>query len=719
MRPLKGGAVRKHAVEAKPSFYTEPFWSPDSRTIVFSDRRLGLWVFDVATGKAERIDRSNFMAQRLWNPSWSPDSRYLAYAKALPNHHRAIVVWDRTTGQNKQITDAFSHAEFPSFDASGRYLYFSGSANARNASASDVGWALLSDFDAQPLVLKRLYAVVLRPQDSAPVLPYGSQANPLASYDPAEGVVNWEQAKTRVVPLGLAPRDIAGLYAAKPGILLVQTNDWDPAPGRWTSQSRLYRLDLRRPTEFLRVADPCFAASLSADRSKAVIAGQGGSLRVFATDAPISDPEQGASMAALDLSQDSIDIDPAQEWRQLYRESWRMMRDYFYDPNHHGQDLGALERHFSKFLPGLVRRTDMNTLLRFAFGEVSISHLAISGGDAPPPTTRRPPNRTGLLGADWKVENGRFRIEKILHSGHFLDARPLARAPLDQPGIDVRVGDYLIEVEGKPVAADQNIHHYFRGTAQRPTKVKFSTNPNGSGAREFTVVPAASEAVIRLVNWSEANRRWVEEKSGGKLVYVHLSDFDEDGFDGIYRTVNGLKPGQGLIWDQRFNGGGITADSLVQMLKREPMLGYMYPHGDPFDVPAHRLDGPAVLIVNEQNGSAAETFALMFKAMGAGTIVGTHTYGAGVGVALSQQRLIDGGRIGIPNRASHNPLTGQWEIENFGVKPHIEVDITTADFAAGRDPQLEKAVETAMQQLAGWKPRALKRPSYPIHSGGG
>jgi len=712
LRSLSDGSVRKYKVEPKPSYYTEPFWSPDSRTLAFSDQRLGLWTFDAATGACTRIDNSTHIAQRNWSPAWSPDSRYLAYAKALPNRHRAIVVWDRATGQKTQLTDGFSHAEFPTFDASGRYLYFTGSANARNASAADIGWALLSDYLAQPMVLKRIYAAVLHANDASPVLPYSGRPNPLASFEPRSGPVSWETARRRIVELSPQQRDITGLFATAAGNLLVLVNEWSPAPGTMESTGRLYALDVRKPTEFVKVADPANAVAISADRSAAAVSGAGGALKVLSSANPTGEA------TGIDLALDQIDVDPRREWRQLYRESWRMMRDIFYDPNHHGRDILALEKHYEAYLPGITRRAELNTLLRLAFGEVSISHLRVGGGDVSG-GIRSLPIQTGMLGADWKIENGRYRIEKVLLSGHFLDARPLSKAPLDQPGIGVRKGDYLIEIEGQNVTSEKNLYAYLRGRSNRPTKVKFSTYPDGSGAREYTVVPTPGENTLRLSNWIEENRKWVEEKSDGKLAYVHLSGYNPDGFDAAFRTLNGLRPGQGLIWDQRFNGGGVTSDALIDALRRQPMLGYLYRYGDPYDVPAHRLDGPVVLIANYANGSAAETFASMFKAMKVGSIVGTQTYGGGIGTALTQQTLIDGGQIGIPNRAGHNPLVGTWEIENEGVRPDIEIDITTADFVAGRDSQLEKAVELALKQLAGWKVRELKRPKYPIHPPGG
>ncbi|CAN5223537.1 hypothetical protein BH23GEM2_BH23GEM2_20110 [soil metagenome] len=390
-----------------------------------------------------------------------------------------------------------------------------------------------------------------------------------------------------------------------------------------------------------------------------------------------------------------------------------MMRDYFYDPGHHGVDMSALERHYAAYLPQITRRSDLNDLLYYAFGEVSISHLAIGGGDNPSGST--PPERTGVLGADYVVENSRYRFARIMRSGPYQLLNTLTRAPLDQPGVDVREGDYLLAVDGVEVTVERPVDFFFVGKAGPATTIRVSQSADGANVREAVVVPTIGENGLRRTNWAEANRREVERRSNGRIAYVYIDGWDRGGVSELSRAINGNPDAKGLIMDERFNGGGITADAAVEALSREPWYAYMYRYGDGFTVPHHLLEGPKVLLINEANGSAAETFALMFKERRAGTIVGRRTSGGGIGGALFYQRLIDGGRIVIPNRASYNSRLGSWDIENNGVEPDVDVPLTHADAVAGRDPQLSAAIEVALRELAARTPQPRREPAMPVH----
>ena len=218
---------------------------------------------------------------------------------------------------------------------------------------------------------------------------------------------------------------------------------------------------------------------------------------------------------------------PQAEWAQIYHEAFRMMRDYFYDPNHHGVDMAELERHYAGYLPQLTRRTDLNDLLLYAFGEISISHLAIGGGDIP--RASPPAERTGVLGADFEVSNGRFRFSRIMRNGPYQVDNRLVRAPLDQPGVDVKVGEYLLAVDGVNVTADRPVDFYLVGKAARPTTIRVGPSPDGSAARDVAVVPSPGENALRRANWAEANRAEVERRSGGKLAYVWVNGWDFSG----------------------------------------------------------------------------------------------------------------------------------------------------------------------------------------------
>lgn len=724
----KAGEVRVIPVELRPSFYRELTWSPDSRKIAFSDKQLDLWIADVETRGARRITSSEYSDQDRYYPAWSPDGVWLAYSRYEPNRLRTVWLYDSERGRRVQVTDGNVHAEHPVFDRSGRYLYFVSSATA---GLSGFGWSVLSGEILRPMVSRRLQLVVLRggapapiwpvtgepnfgadsvapPSDSGPARPgrrpparrRGSQAGPAT-------VVDELGIGGRIVPLPLPARDYAGLAPSEPGVLLVHVTQWpdSPRPGS-TPTGTLYRFELSKPSELQRLVDDVDEFDVTADGRK-ILYRRGRDWAVVSADTPAA-PEAGR----LDLGSLTVEVDPRAEWRQMYHEAWRLMRDYFYDPRHHGQNLAALEENYATYLPSVTSREDLNRLISLALGHVSVSHLGVGGGDL-----ERPPGRSsgiGLLGADYAVSEGRYRITRIYRSGSFNSGNPLLQAPLDQPGVGVREGDYLLAVDGDEVFARRNLHTYFAGKARRPTQIRVAAKPTGENARTYTVVPLPGENTLRRLNWAERNRQIVEEESQGVLGYVYVPNFGSQGLETVFQQ---LLPGlakRGLIIDQRFGGGGITSDFLIEMLARRPLYYYMFRDGGDLGVPTNAPPRAKVLLINDVNASAAETFAFMFKLANLGKIVGTRTMGAGIGPYVFMPELIDGGRISIPNRAAFDPA-GFWGIENQGIAPDIEVAWLPAEWRAGRDPQLETAIKTVLQLIVDNPPLETRRPEYPVH----
>jgi tricorn protease len=586
-------------------------WSPDGTKAAFSDIRLALWVADLETGKAGPIDASTYMAQGEYNPVWSPAGRYLAYAKALDNRLRAIFVYDTADGKSRLITDGTTHCEFPAFDRSGRYLYFSSSSNARRAAASDIGWGLLSTQFAEPLVTKTIHAATLRKEDPPPVLSAVRRPHPAQVWKKQveEERIDFDDigARLSLVPAGL--HDIAGLAAGAPGELFILKSVWPETPGMLASgdpPKSLFKLKLDRPT----VIDP-FASGVtdflvSPDGGR-ILYEKGSRLYTGPTAAP---PD--ANLAPLDLKAVTIEVQPRLEWRQMHREAWRQMRDVFYDPSHHGLDLAALEKHFEGYLPSVIRRADLNALFLEMFGMFSVSHLSVSGGDIP--ETQEKPEAIGDIGANFEMADGCVRIKKIIRSGHFSSLSPLFRGPLDSPGLDVREGDFLLAVDGENVDPGRDIHSYFVGKANRDVKLTVAAAPEGTDKREAVVFAQVGTGALRMDQWARENARKVEELSGGKLAYIYIPNYGAGaGIQEFYRALLGYSDRAGLIIDQRYNGGGTTADSLIEALMAVPIYAYDYRYGRDFPVPPVFLDGPKVLITNGLNWSAAETFAEMFK----------------------------------------------------------------------------------------------------------
>jgi tricorn protease len=700
------GETKKIAIEQKPSFYRELTWSPDSRKLAFTDKRLALWYADVLAGNARRVDTSQYSFQEQWFPKWSPDSRWLTYSKHLANRVRTVYIYGLEDGKAHQITDGRTHTEAPVFDRSGKYLYFIASANA---GTSEFGWGVLNGVMARPLVTRTLHALVLQDGVAAPLLPNG-QPNPDARFEEQSAPlrIDFEGISRRVIDLPLAPRDYAELVTTdKAGLLFVLVSEWPKSPSPLSRPTQaLYTYDLTKPPKFDKLVEEIDGYDISRDGLRLLYV-KGRDWFLVPASAPIK-----ADEGKLDLKGLEINIDPRAEWRQMYREAWRIMRDWFYDPNYHGQNLPELERHFAEYLPQVTRRADLNNLMSQMLGFISVSHLVVGGGDVPPPASQ--PSRVGLLGADYEINQGRYRFKRIYSSSRFNDPNGSVPAPLDRPGISVREGEYLLAVDGQNIEASKNIYSYFEGKAGKPTKITVGASPTGEGSRQLTVFPAAGENRLRRAYWAEMNRRRVEEMSGGRLGYIFVETYGQGIMDFI-RGLSGYSDKQGVIIDQRFNGGGITPDYLIEWLKRRPIYYYTYREGDSLATPVNPGPPTAVLITNEFNGSAAETFAFMFKLGHVGPIVGWRTYGAGIGPYVFTPDLIDGGSIQLPNRAAYDPIGASWGIENVGVIPDVEVEITPRDFMSGRDPQLERAIQAGMEGLKKNVPVAPKIPKYPVH----
>jgi tricorn protease len=713
--PASGeGEPRKITVEEHPSFYRELTWSPDGRRMAFSDKRLSLWVADVEAGRARRIATSPHIGQGLWTPAWSQDGRWLAYSQALANRVRTIFLYDARNSRSIQVTDGKSSSDSPAFDRSGRYLFFTASANARTAAADDLGWGVMSSILARPLVTARLQAVVLRRGDPPPLLPSSGKPHPDARWELTTDF-ELDGLSRRIVPVTSDERDFVGLAAGGPGVLFALAQEWPVTPGAGDPTLVLYRYTLSKSAAPEKIAANVRDFAVSADGGTLVYRTdertdekEGPALRLMATGAPAGDERKPLDLAGL-----TVEVDPAAEWGQIYRETWRIARDWFYDPGFHGQDLKDLEGHFAAYLPSITRRGDLNELFYRMLAYLSISHLNVDGGDVPPSAVR--PERTGLLGADFHAERGRYRIDHIYRSPRPGAASPLLQAPLDQPGVDVREGDYLLAVDGEEIHAERSVYSYFTGKAGKPVTLKVAGDADGRDARTATVVPLPGENTLRRMAWAEANRRRVEELSGGRLAYVYVPNHGGPGYEELIRGVIGNSGAEGIVIDQRWSPGGIVFDSAIELLQRRPIYAYSWREGNDLPMPTNVFDGAKVLIVNRQNGSAAETFALMWKLARLGPIVGTRTYGGGIGGALFSPELIDGGRLTIPNRAAYDPH-GTWGIENDGVHPDIVVDWDSASFRAGRDPQLAAAVKAALAAIPKvnkWTPKRPESPKYP------
>ena len=408
---------------------------------------------------------------------------------------------------------------------------------------------------------------------------------------------------------------------------------------------------------------------------------------IAAADGSTKPGEGGVRLGSVQIA-----VDPRAEWQQMYHEAWRIERDFFYDPHHHGLDLVAAERKYQPYVAGLASHNDLRYLLTETMGELTVGHLFIGGGGD---EVGRHPPPTGLLGADFSVDRGRYRIARI-YTGESWN--PALRAPLSEPGVNVAQGDYLLAVNGTDVRATEDIYKYFEGTAGRSIVLRVSADPSGAGARDVTVQPIPSERALRNYAWIEDNRRTVDRLSGGKIGYAYLPNTGGDGYSYFNRYYLAQTSKQGIVVDERFNGGGAVADYMIEVMQRQPIFKMMTRDGEDITSPTGAIYGPKVMLINEYAGSGGNALPYMFHEAKIGTLVGRRTWGGLVGI-YAYPPLMDGMGITAPRIAIYT-MRGQFEIENHGVAPDIVEDLDPAAWRAGHDSQLEKAVAVAMDSLA-------------------
>jgi tricorn protease len=415
-------------------------------------------------------------------------------------------------------------------------------------------------------------------------------------------------------------------------------------------------------------------------------------------------PEDGR----LKLNPIDLTINPREEWQQMFAEAWRRMRENFYDPNLHGQNLADLQAHYAAYLPNIKTRDDLSALFREMFSQLSVSHVAYSGGDVVAPQGAFD-ETVGLLGADIEIDSGRYRIKRILRGDNTLRIS----SPLTQPGVNVKVGEYILAVDGADISADESFYRYFLNKANKAVSLKVAATADGKDSRTVRVVPLPNETSLRYYDWVEGNRLRVTELSGGKLGYLHMTDTSDAGYNAFNRDFYAQLDKQGLIVDGRFNQGGRAADYVIDTLRRIPMQRAQLRDVEDIRIPSGMIDGPKVFLTNESSGSGGDSFPWMWQQAKIGPVVGTRTLGAGIGATTYP--LIDRGTFAVPDWGWYDPRTGEWFIENRGITPDYEVEILPPAWRAGRDPQLEKAIELAMDALKKTKPLPIKRPRYPVY----
>ncbi|AHG89708.1 peptidase S41 [Gemmatirosa kalamazoonensis] len=726
---------------ADAKFAWSPAWSPDGARIAFVDDKVRLRVMDLATGRLTTVDTGGAANdQGSMRPQWSPDSRWIAYAKSFPNQFRRIVVWGGADGARHVLTDALASAGEPVWDRNGRWLYFLASTDLGVQS----GWADLGSLTRTST--NSVYVAVLRADEATPFLPESDEEaaariigapttprpgtpTPGAPRDSALGArdsgrvavraptdstrvpsaesrvptvrIDFDRIDRRILALPMPARDYALLVPGPAGVLFVGERVPNQ-PG-----TALHRFDMtkRRSEPFVSGVS---RVSASGDGQK--LMWQAGQSWVVAGTATAPRAGEGALRVSLGMP-----LDPTKEWKQIFDEAWRIERDFFYDPNHHGADWTAVRARYEPLLPWVRHRDDLTYVEDMMGGELSVGHSFTRGGDYPATDS----SQIGALGADLVADGDRWRIARIYTSESW---NPGLRAPLDAPGVKARVGDYLLAVNGVPITTRDEPWKALDGTADRQTVLRLNDRPNDDGGWNVTVVPVRSESQLRQRAWIEDNRRRVDSLSHGTLAYVWVPNTSPPAITAFDRYYFAQQDRHGAVIDERFNGGGLLDDYMVGIMLRRPVGGVstFVPGAPNTRLPASGILGPKVLVTNELAGSGGDYFPWVFRQMGVGPLIGTRTWGGLVNASVPYP-LVDGGTITAPALAVFGP-SGQYIVEGEGVPPDIEVVQESQAIARGRDPQLERAVQEAMKLVETKAvlapPRPAKIPEHARRPGG-
>jgi tricorn protease len=703
IRDQEGKGEPKKYKLSGAGFYSDAVWSPDSQKIGYTDNSWSLFWIDLQTGSSKKI-----ASEYLYGPSrartihhvWSPDSKWIAYTLSSKTYIQTVHSYSLEQDKSYQITDGLSEVSEPVFDASGKYLYFFGSTDAGPVKQ----WFDMSNADMR--VTRSLYLAVLRKNIPSPLARESDEEKGVQKEEkPKEAKppivepfsIDFDGLQNRILALPLPAGEYSGLQAGSGQIFYLEAG-----PRRQGGDSgggnSLHRYDLtKRKDETILTGVGDY--DLSADNKK---------ILYFARDAAyivaIADKIQ-PGQGKLNIDAVEVKIDPRTEWTQMFNEAWRINRDYFYAPNMHGVDWNAMRQKYSAFVPHVAVRGDLNRVMMWMFSELAVGHHRVGGGD----TLYQPKTVPGgLLGADYSIENGRYRFKKV-YGG--LNWNPELRSPLTEPGVDVTAGEYLLAVQGKDLRPPTNIYSMFENTSGKIIEITVGPNPDGSGSRNVSVVPVANEGALRNRDWVEGNLRKVEQATGGRVAYVYVPNTTTLGHEYFKRYFYPQAYKEAIIVDERFNGGGQVADYYIDQL-RKPFVSYWaMRYGADLKTPSASIQGPKVMLIDETAGSGGDLLPWMFRKFKLGTLIGKRTWGGLVGT-LGFPVLMDGGFVTAPNLAIWTP-EGGWVVENEGVPPDIEVEQTAADVIAGKDPQLEKAIQVVMEELKKSPPAEPRRPPYP------
>jgi tricorn protease len=681
----------------------EILWSPDSKKIAWGDKKQRLQYVDIKTKKITEIDRSEVFEMRDF--SWSPDSKWVAYTKPEKDSKAKVYMYNLQTAAKAPVTDGWYDVTNPTFSNDGKYLYVTSNREFAPTFSN-------IDFQIAYLNMSKIYLITLAKETANPFAPVNDEVKTAKEETPADTKKQSDSGKNknknidttakdikvdldgitqRLVAFGVEGANYNQLASADGKLYYLKQKDGE-------EQSQLCVYDISEKKETVLGAVDGF--ELSSDKKKMLVRKQ---RNYYIIDAPSFKPDLSK---AIDLSNMKLWIDKKAEWKEIFDESWRQMRDFFYAPNMHGVDWKAMHDKYAVMIPYVNHRADLTYLIGEMIGELSIGHSYVGGGDLPKPQRIK----LGLLGAQLSRDaSGYYRINKILEGANF-DAS--LRSPLTEVGVNVNTGDYIISVNGKPTNEMNDIYASLVNMANKQVELQVNSKPSADGARKTIVVPIADESNLYYYNWVQHNIRYVDSASAGKIGYLHIPDMGIEGLNEFMKYFYPQVTKKALIIDDRGNGGGFVSPLIAERLSKQlvyyEFLRNAIGHPDP-----EGQYGPKALLVNEYSASDGDIFPYRFKTYKLGKVIGKRTWGGVVGIRNSLP-IMDGGFLMRPEFAPY--LASGFVIEGHGVDPDIEVANDPAKEYAGIDEQLNRAIQELMEELKTKQQDVPPIPPYPDKS---
>jgi tricorn protease len=701
MVPQDGGKAPQRLTSGGDTYKYELAWSPDSKKILWSDKKQRLQYVDTQNKVVTSVVQGAPWEIRSF--SWSPDSKWVAYARPEVDSMDKICLYSLESRQTLEVTDGWYESGNPVFSADGKYLFFT------------------SDRDFNPLLgqtefnhvyrdMARIYLVTLTKETESPFKvksdevgaesPKPEQAKGKEEVKKVVPVVKVDAdgLKDRILDLPIQPASYRNLTSVAHALYYLRTGSKDPKP-----VLQMFDLSQRKETALGQVD----GFEISADDKKMLLSRDG---TYGIIDLPHMMPPGATNLAItepLNLSGMEMKLDRHQEWKQIFNECWRQMRDFFYDPHMHGVDWPAVRRKYEPLVDHVNHRADLTYVIGEMIAELNVGHTYVGGGDMPKPQRIQ----TGLLGAQLQrdEQTGYFKIVKILKGQNWDKA---ARSPLTEIGVNVHEGDYLVAINGEPANEMVNPYEALVNTAGKQVTLKVNSDPKEKGSREVVVVPIADEARLYYYNWVEDNIRKVNEATHGKVGYLHIPDMQAPGLNEFTKYFYPQLRKKALIIDVRGNGGGNVSPMLIERLRREIVMVDIARNSVPRTDPGGMLQGSMVCLLNEFSASDGDLFPYRFQKSKLGKLIGKRSWGGVVGIRGTLP-LLDGGYLNKPEFSRYDVEGRTWVIEGHGVDPDIVVDNDPAREYAGEDQQLNKAIEVILEELKTKEKSLPPVPPYP------